>query len=69
MGKSSGYLLHSIIDVLVDDIFNILKKVIGNIHDIEDDVFDQHVAIAKEISLLKKRNNNTMVYYIIIKKN
>jgi magnesium transporter len=54
MGKSSGYLLHSIIDVLVDDLFNILKKVIGNIHDIEDDVFDEHLAIAKEISLLRR---------------
>src|SRR5918911_1143715 len=54
MGKSSGYLLHSIIDVLVDDLFNILKKIIGNIHDIEDDVFDEHLAIAKEISLLRR---------------
>lgn len=54
MGKSSGYLLHSIIDALVDDLFHILKKVIGNIHDIEDDVFDEHLAIAKEISLLRR---------------
>src|SRR5918995_732410 len=54
MGKSSGYLLHSIIDVLVDDLFHILKKVIGNIHDIEDDVFDEHLAIAKEISLIRR---------------
>jgi magnesium transporter len=54
MGKSSGYLLHSIIDALVDDLFHILKKVIGNIHDIEDDVFDEYLAIAKEISRLRR---------------
>jgi magnesium transporter len=54
MGKSSGYLLHSIIDALVDDLFHILKKVIGNIHDIEDDVFDEHLAIAKDISFLRR---------------
>lgn len=54
MGKSSGYLLHSIIDALVDDLFHILKKVVGNIHDIEDDVFDEHLAIAKEISRLRR---------------
>jgi magnesium transporter len=29
-------------------------KVIGNIHDIEDDVFDEHLAIAKEISLIRR---------------
>jgi magnesium transporter len=54
MGKSSGYLLHSIIDALVDDLFHILKKVVGNIHDIEDNVFDERLAVAKEISLLRR---------------
>ena len=68
MGKSSGYLLHSIIDVLVDDLFHILKKVVGNIHDIEDDVFNEHLAIARDLAF-KKRNNNTTAYYITIKKN
>jgi magnesium transporter len=34
MGKSSGYLLHSIIDALVDDLFHILNKVAGNIHEL-----------------------------------
>jgi magnesium transporter len=54
MGKSSGCLLHSIIDALVDDLFHILKKVVGNIHDIEDDVFDERLAIAKKISLIRR---------------
>ena len=54
MGRSSGYLLHSIIDVLVDDLLHILMKVVGNLDDIEDAVFDDKVAVAKEISLLRR---------------
>ncbi|MCC2647794.1 MAG: corA [Nitrososphaeraceae archaeon] len=54
MGKSSGYLLHSIIDVLVDDLLHILMKVVGNLDDIEDAVFDDKIAVAKEISLLRR---------------
>jgi magnesium transporter len=54
MGRSSGYLLHSIIDVLVDDLLHILMKVVGNLDDIEDAVFDDKIAVAKEISLLRR---------------
>ena len=54
MGKSSGYLLHTIIDALVDDLLHILMKVIGNLDDIEDAVFDEKIAIAKEISFLRR---------------
>ncbi|MGN6560295.1 MAG: CorA family divalent cation transporter, partial [Candidatus Nitrosocosmicus sp.] len=36
MGNSTGYLLHSILDSLVDDLLHILMKIIGNIDDIED---------------------------------
>lgn len=54
MGSSPGYLLHSILDVLVDDLLHILMKVIGNIDDIEDAVFDDKLAIAKEISILRR---------------
>jgi magnesium transporter len=54
MGKSSGYLFHSIIDILVDDLLHILIKVKGNLDDIEDVVFDERIAIAKEISLLRR---------------
>src|ERR671920_1945767 len=54
MGNSPGYLLHSILDALVDDLLHILMKVIGNLDDIEDAVFDDKVAIAKEISLLRR---------------
>jgi magnesium transporter len=54
MGKSSGYLLHTIIDVLVDDLLHILMKIVGNLQDIEDAVFDDKVGVVKEISLLRR---------------
>ena len=54
MGNSPGYLLHSILDALVDDLLHILMKVIGNLDDIEDAVFDDKVAIAKDISILRR---------------
>lgn len=54
MGKSSGYLLHTIIDALVDDLFHILMKVIGNLDDIEDAVYDSKIGIAREISHIRR---------------
>lgn len=54
MGSSSGYLLHSIIDLMVDDLLHVLMKLEGNLDDIEDLVFDEKVAIAREISLLRR---------------
>jgi magnesium transporter len=54
MGNSPGYLLHSIIDMLVDDLLHILIKVEGNIDGIEDLVFDEKTAMAKEISMLRR---------------
>jgi magnesium transporter len=54
MGRTSGYLLHSIVDVLVDDLIHISMKVIGNLDDVEDDVFDEKIANSKEISLLRR---------------
>ena len=54
MGTSSGYLLHSIIDLLVDDLLHILMKLKGNLEDIEDVVFDDKHAAPKEIALLRR---------------
>ena len=54
MGKSSGYLLHTIIDVLVNDLFHILMKIAGNLDDIEDAVFDDRINVVKEISILRR---------------
>jgi len=54
MGNSAGYLLHSILDSLVDDLLHILMKIIGNIDDIEDAVFDDKIAVVKEITILRR---------------
>ena len=54
MGKSPGYLLHSIIDALVDDLLHILKKIIGNVDDLEESVFNDRKSDVKTISLLRK---------------
>lgn len=54
MGRSSGFLLNSIIDALVDDLFHKLIKIVGNLRDLEDDIFNEQLAIAKEISLLRR---------------
>jgi magnesium transporter len=54
MGHSAGYLIHSIIDLLVYDLLHMLMKIQGNLDDIEDVVFDERSAVAKEISLLRR---------------
>jgi magnesium transporter len=54
MGKTSGYLLHTIIVALVDDLFHMMMKIIGNLDDIEDAVFDDKIGVVKEISLLRR---------------
>jgi magnesium transporter len=54
MGNSTGYLLHTLLDSLVDDLLHILMKIIGNIDDIEDAVFDDKVAVVKEITILRR---------------
>jgi magnesium transporter len=54
MGGSPGYLLHSILDALVDNMSHLLMKIIGNLDDIEDEVFDDKVAKAKDISILRR---------------
>jgi len=54
MGTTSGYLLHRIIDLLVDDLLHILMKLKGNLDDIEDVVFDDKHTAPKEISLLRR---------------
>jgi magnesium transporter len=55
MGRSSGFLLHSIIDASVDDLFHILVKIVGNLRDLEDDVFNEQLAIERNLTLTKGR--------------
>jgi magnesium transporter len=55
--KSSGLLLHEIIDVLVDDLLHTSRKIIANLDEIEDRVFDQTKPVARSISLLRREIN------------
>jgi magnesium transporter len=55
MGKSAGYLFHSIIDALTDDLLNLVRKIVGNIEDIEDVVFDEQANAAGEISYIRRQ--------------
>ncbi|MGI0055977.1 MAG: magnesium transporter CorA family protein, partial [Nitrosarchaeum sp.] len=57
LGKSSGYLLHEIIDILVDDLLHISRKVIANLDDLEDEVFDETKSVARSIALLRREIN------------
>lgn len=55
MGKSAGYLFHSITDALTDDLLNLVRKIVGNIDDIEDVVFDEKASAAREISYIRRQ--------------
>ena len=55
MGRSAGYLFHTIIDALTDDLLNLVRKIVGNIQDIEDVVFDEHANAASEISYIRRQ--------------
>jgi len=56
MGDSPGFLLHSILEALVSDLFHRLSKIEGNLQDLEDEIFDERTksAKAKEINLLRR---------------
>ncbi len=55
MGRPAGYLFHSPVDALVDDMLEMVKKVRGNISDIEETVFDERLSAAKEVSYLRRQ--------------
>ena len=57
LGKSSGILLHEIIDVLVDDLLHTSRKIIANLDDLEDRVFDETKPVARSIALLRREIN------------
>jgi magnesium transporter len=54
IGKSTAYLLHEMIDVLVDDLLHTSRRIDGNLDDIEDSVFDENKSAARKISLLRR---------------
>ncbi len=55
--ESSGLLLHEIIDVLVDDLLHTSRKIIANLDEIEDRVFDETKPVARSIALLRREIN------------
>jgi len=57
MERSTGVLLHEIIDVLVDDLMHTMRKIIANLDDIEDRVFDETKSAARGISILRREIN------------
>jgi magnesium transporter len=57
LGKSVEYLLHEIIDNLVDELLHISRKVIANLDDLEDEVFDEKTSVARSIALLRREIN------------
>ena len=54
LGKSTGVLLHEIIDALVDDLLHTLRRIIANLDDIEEVVFDDKKSVARQISVLRR---------------
>ncbi len=57
LGKSPGVLLHEIIDVLVDDLLHTSRKIIANLDEMEDRVFDEKKPVARSIALLRREIN------------
>ena len=57
LGKSSGVLLHEIIDVLIDDLLHTSRKIIANLDEMEDRVFDEKKPVARSIALLRREIN------------
>jgi len=54
LSKSPGFLLHKIIDTLVDDLLHTLRRIVANLDEIEDDVFDENKSTPKKISLVRR---------------
>ena len=57
LGRTPGALLHEIIDVLVDDLLHTTRRIIANLDDIEDGVFDETKSVARSISMLRREIN------------
>jgi magnesium transporter len=52
--ECSGELLYRILDGLVDNLFPMLDKVLEAMENIEDDVFDDRVSVAREVHLIER---------------
>lgn len=54
LGRPSGFLLHEIIDILVDDLLHTSRRIIANLDDLEDGVFDETKSVARNIAFLRR---------------
>lgn len=54
MGKGSSYLLYYIIDALVDAPFPMLDRILSNVADIEDKVYDEKFDAVRQVTLLRR---------------
>ncbi|MFL6484744.1 MAG: magnesium transporter, partial [Nitrososphaera sp.] len=50
--RSAGYLFYTIIDVLIDDLLNLVGKIVGNIEDV---VFGEKLDAAGEVSYIRRQ--------------
>ncbi len=57
LGKSPGLLLHEIIDLLVDDLLHTSRRIIANLDEMEEGVFDETKSVARSIALLRREIN------------
>lgn len=53
----TSILLHTIVDELVDDLMHISRKIIANLDELEDIVFDERRSVARNIALLRREIN------------
>ncbi len=68
LGETSGDLLHEIIDVLVDDLLHTSRKIIANLDEMEDNVFDESKPVARSIALLRREINRLRRISLPLKK-
>ena len=66
--KSSGILLHELIDTLVDDLLHTSRKIIANLDEMEDKVFDESKPVARSIALLRREINRLRRIVIPLKR-
>ena len=52
--NGSGYLMYRILDRSIDSYFPVLDKILSLMEDMEDNVFDEDVETAKELSVLRR---------------
>ena len=57
LGSPPGFLLHEIVDILVDDLLHTSRRIIANLDDMEDGVFDETKSVARNIALLRREIN------------